>query len=114
MYIKDFDGFMFHKINNKSKKYFCKSYLQCFSIKNVLTEHKKNLNNFNKNLIMTEKEEQHSQSNNLCWIYEKPIEGEKVRDYCYITGNFRGAAHWSYNINLQLTKKVPVIFHNLF
>ena len=31
----------------------------------------------------------------------------------YITGKFRGAAHWSCNINLQLTKKVSVILHNL-
>ena len=30
---------LFHKTKNKSKKYFCKSCLQCFSSKNVLTEH---------------------------------------------------------------------------
>ena len=38
---------------------------------------------------------------------------EKVRDHCHATGKFRGADHWSFNTNLQLTKKVPVIFHNL-
>ena len=30
---------MFHKTTNKIKKYFIKSCLQCFSRKNVLTEH---------------------------------------------------------------------------
>ena len=40
VYIKDFSTFMFHKTKNKNKKYFCKSCLQCFSSKNVLTEHK--------------------------------------------------------------------------
>ena len=38
--VKDFDRFMFHKTKNKNKKYFCKSCLQCFSSKNILTEHK--------------------------------------------------------------------------
>ena len=40
VYIKNFDRFMFHKTKNKNKKYFCKSCLQCFSCKNVLTKHK--------------------------------------------------------------------------
>ena len=40
VYIKDFDKFLFHKTKKKNKKYFCRSCLQCFSSKNVLTEHK--------------------------------------------------------------------------
>ena len=70
---------------------------------------------FNKNLILSEEEEEEFQSSKTCWICEKLIENddEKVRDHCHITGKFRGAAHWNCNINFQLTKKVPVIFHNL-
>ena len=70
---------------------------------------------FSKNLIMNEEEEEQFQWSNTCWICEKLIEDddERVRDHCHITGKFRAAAYWSCNINLQLTKKVPVIFHNL-
>ena len=70
---------------------------------------------FNKNLIKSEKEEEQFQPSNTCWIIEKLIDDddEKVRDYCYVTWKFRGAAPWSCNINLQLTKKFPVLFHNL-
>ena len=88
---------------------FIKATLKEFKYcKKVMKKH------FNKNLIMSEEEEQF-QSSNTCWICEKLIDDddEKVRDHCHITGKFRGAAHWSCNINLQLTKKVPVIFHNL-
>ena len=40
VYIKDFDRFIFNKTKNKNKKYFCKSCLECFSSKKVLSSHK--------------------------------------------------------------------------
>ena len=70
---------------------------------------------FNKNLIMTEEEENLFQKSNNCWICKKLIDNdeEKVRDHCHVTGKFRGAAHKICNVNFQLTKKVPAIFHDL-
>ena len=69
----------------------------------------------NENLIMTEEKENLFQKSNSCGICKKLIDNdeEKVRDHCHVTGKFRGAAHKSCNLNLKLTKKVPVIFHNL-
>ena len=66
----------------------------------------------NKKLIMSKEEEHLFQKSSSCWICKKLIDNdeEKVRDYCHVTGKFRGATNW--NINFQLTKKVPVIFHN--
>ena len=87
-------------------KAILKKYEYC---KKVMKKH------FNKNLIMSEKEEEQFQSSNISWICEKLIDfdDEKVRDHCHVTGKLRGAAHWSCKTNLQLTEKVPVIFQNL-
>ena len=64
---------------------------------------------------MSGEEEHLFQKSNSCWICKKRIDKdeEKVRDDCHVTGKFRGAAHWNCNINFQLTRNVPVIFHNL-
>ena len=87
-------------------KVIFKEYEYC---KKVMKKH------FNKNLIMSEEEEHLFQQSNSCWICKKLIDNddEKVRDHCHVTGKFRRAAHWICNINLQLTKKVPIIFYNL-
>ena len=88
-------------------------------IKAVLKEYKyckKVMNkHFNKNLIMSEKEEHLFQQSSNCWICKQLIDNdeEKVRYHCHVTGKFRGAALSNCDINFQLTKKVPVIFHNL-
>ena len=42
VYIKNFDRCMFHKTKNENKKWFCRSYLQCFSSESVLIKHKEN------------------------------------------------------------------------
>ena len=70
---------------------------------------------FNEKFIMTEEEEEFFQKSNICWICKKFISNDedKVRDHCHVTDKFRGAAHKSRNLNFKLTKKVPVIFHNL-
>ena len=83
-----------------------KEYNYC---KSVVKKH------FNKNLIMSAEENERFVLTNICWICSKLIENsdDKVRDHCHISGKYRGAAHWSCNINLKITNEVPVIFHNL-
>ena len=50
---------------------------------------------FNRNLIVSEKEEHLFQLCSNCWICKKLIDNdeEKVKDNCHVTGKFRGAAH---------------------
>ena len=70
---------------------------------------------FNKSLIMTAEQNEEFERSGVYWVCGKlfNINDTKVRDHCHITGKYRGAAHWSCNINLKITKKVPVIFRNL-
>ena len=64
----------------------------------------------NKSLVMCAKDEERFQSSNKYWIYNKVF---NVGDNDHIAGKYRGSAHWNCNINRKLTKKVPLIFHNL-
>ena len=88
-------------------------------IKAILKEYKyfkKVMNkHLNKNLIMSEEKEHLFQQSNSCWIFKKLIDNDEeiVSDHYHVTGKFRSEAHGSCNINLQLTKNFPVIFHNL-
>ena len=75
--------------------------------KNIMKKH------FNKSLIMSVEEEEQFERSEICRICNTLIDDNKVRDHCHITGKYRGAAHWNCNINLKISKKLPVIFHNL-
>ena len=65
--------------------------------------------------MMSAEEEERFRLSNFYSICDKlfDIGDDKVRDHCHITGKYRGASHWSCNINLKMNKKIPVIFHNL-
>ena len=62
---------------------------------------------FNKNLIISEKEEETFQLANKCGTCDKLFDlvDEKVRDHCHVTGKFRDAAYFSCNINFKISKK---------
>ena len=64
---------------------------------------------------MSVEDEIRCQSQIINWICNKLFfeEDNKVIDHDHITGKYRGSAHCSCNINLKLTKNVPVIWYNL-
>ena len=62
---------------------------------------------------MTINDEKKYNDSEICWICNEKLDETKVRDDCHITGNYRGAAHNQCNLKLKITKKLPIIFHNL-
>ena len=44
--------------------------------------------------------------------YEIVLMIKKVRDHCYFTGKYRGAAHDVCNLNYKAPKEIPIVFHN--
>jgi hypothetical protein len=48
-----------------------------------------------------------------CYICEKLLAGDKVKEHCHLTGEYTGAAHNSCDLNYQDSQTVPVIFHHL-
>ena len=68
---------------------------------------------FKKDMRITQAQEREFQSETVCHICEKLLNGEKVRDHCHLTGRYRGAAHNHCKLCFKLPKFYPVIFHNL-
>jgi hypothetical protein len=58
-------------------------------------------------------------SASVCHICKKPFDADyewqqkKVKDHDHITGQFRGAAHNSCNLNFRFNPEIPIFFHNL-
>ena len=70
--------------------------------------------NTNKDIIMTQEDEEDYQNSNICRFCEKNIESDKVRDHCHLTGKYRGPSHSKFNNNVTQKQSnfIPFIFHN--
>ena len=70
--------------------------------------------NTQKDIIMTQEDEENYKNNNTCRFCEKNIESDKVRDHCHLTGKYRGPSHNVCNINVKQKNSnfIPFAFHN--
>ena len=69
-------------------------------------------NHFNKELVMTKKDNKDFENLiKYCICDDDYIDGDvKVRDHCHITGRYSGSVHRDCNINIKLNHKSPAIF----
>ena len=66
-----------------------------------------------KPLRLTRAEQKLFDEAEICHICNKELKEDKVRDHCHFTGQYRGAAHNSCNLQCRKPLVLPVIFHNL-
>ena len=66
-----------------------------------------------KPLKLTQDEQKSFGKAKFCHICSKELLKDKVRDHCHFTGQYRGAAHNSCNLQCRKPFTLPVIFHNL-
>ena len=66
-----------------------------------------------KPLRLTRAEQKSFDEAETCHICKKELLADKVRDHCHFTGQYRGAAHNSCNLQCRKPMILPVIFHNL-
>ena len=68
----------------------------------------------NKEMIITEEEEEQFNKASDCWICGKKLNiQDKVKDHCHYTGRYRGPAHNICNLKYSKPNNISVFFHNL-
>ena len=69
--------------------------------------------NTNKDIIMTEEDQDEYRTNNICRFCEKNNKSDKIRDHCDLTCGYRGPAHVKCNINVtqEQSNFIPFVFH---
>ncbi|XP_063419676.1 uncharacterized protein LOC134704824 [Mytilus trossulus] len=67
----------------------------------------------NKPMELTDDDKVSFAESTHCHICGDELGEDKVRDHDHLTGKYRGAAHNQCNLDFQLPKHVPILFHNL-
>ena len=116
-----FSHCLFDKSKNKFDYYRGNNCMRNFSID--LREQAEKIINYEKAKIvsLTEDERASYRKQKTCYICDKKFStnGEdkiyqKIRDYCYYTGRYRGAAHFMCSKKYTVPKEIPVVFHHGF
>lgn len=104
------------------------SHYKCFSGRNCIEEFILYLEHLmetiiwpkihrNERMLLTPQQQNDFNTATVCHICNRHFINEsnnmKVRDHCHLTGVYRGAAHSKCNMKYQVSKSVPVVFHNL-
>ena len=68
-------------------------------------------------ILLTTKEKIHYNKQKICYICKKEFNDndkkqQKVKDHCHYTGKYRGGAHNICNLRYNVSKEIPVVFHN--
>ncbi|KAG8237543.1 hypothetical protein J437_LFUL017210 [Ladona fulva] len=62
---------------------------------------------------MSDEDEEKFQTALKCHICDQELGNDRVHDHCHVSGDFRGAAHATCNLNCKLPNFVPIFMHNL-
>ena len=106
------------KFSKPFKSYLCEDAVNYF-INSILKESKYcsdvMKNYFNKELVMTKKDDKHFENCTKSWIcFNHYVDSSiTIRDHCHITGKYRGSAFRDFNIKVKLYHKISILFHNL-
>lgn len=65
------------------------------------------------NISLNNEDENNFTQAYFCYLCDRLLFDDKVKDHCHLTGRYRGAAHSYCNLRYRLPKFVPVFFHNL-
>ena len=110
-----FSHCLFDKTKNKLDYYRGKNCMKNFSLD--LREHaEKIILNKQKLLLLQRKKEKHIEIKKVCYICERVISSDddkyKIKDHCYYTGRYLGAAHVVCSEKCKIPKEIPVVSHN--